>query len=97
MNFHAWWQSLELEKNGIDERELKRRYFSRRAVQFDVKEGEKIYSPETCLLVPPEVLRFMRLKNRNSEQGLQKLEKIINKYDSTNISILISSLFLLKC
>ena len=51
MNFHAWWQSLELEKNGIDERELKKRVLSRALVQFDVKEGEKIYSPETCRLV----------------------------------------------
>ena len=60
MNFHAWFKSLELEKNGVDEKELRRRNLTRRILQFDAEEKDFIYSPDTVVLAARPIIQMVQ-------------------------------------
>ena len=84
MDFHAWIQSLELEKNGIDEDELMKRTLNISLLQFSKKKEDWIYSPETCLFVPRVIDRLLSVDTISKERP-KKLNLAIGRFGCMNL------------
>ena len=84
MEFHAWFQSLELEKNGIDDDELMKRTLNISLLQFTKKKEDWIYSPETCLFVPRDIDRLLSVDTISKERP-KKLNLAIGRFGCMNL------------